>query len=95
MSAYPTRIIESALLRKGFRLEQTHHRILQLFVGGAKTRVRTRISHGSKQYGDSLLSLMARELHVRKKELDTLIQCPMGGDAYADLLVARGIIRPL
>jgi len=52
------------------------------------------MSHGAKEYGDTLLSLMARELHLTRKELDALIQCPMSGEAYADLLIARGIVRP-
>jgi len=94
VSAYPTRVIETALARKRFQLEQTHHRILQLFVGGAKTRVRTRISHGAREYGDQLLGLMWRELHLTRKELEALIQCPMSAEAYVDILVARGAIRP-
>ena len=90
MSSYPTRAIESALTQKGFRLEQTHHRMLRLFVAGNRTSVRTRITHGAREYGDKLLSLMAKELSLSRKELDALIQCPLTGDGYARLLMQRG-----
>jgi len=56
--------------------------------------VRTRISHGAKEYGDRLLSLVSRELHLTRRELDDLIGCPMSGDAYLQLLIARGVVRP-
>jgi len=64
MATYKTRKIESALSKKGFQLrESSHHKKWTLFVDGKKTAVYTWISHGLKEYGDSLLREMKKELY--------------------------------
>lgn len=93
MSSYPARDIQSALLRKGFRQDDTHHRLFWLYyVRGGRTPTRTRLSHGIREYGDSLLGAMAKELHLRRSELNQLIECPMDHDAYVTILVGRGFL---
>ena len=92
MSPRRTRDLAAALLRKGFGRDNTHHEMYWLYVGGKRTSVRTRISHGAREYGDSLLGQMARQLGLTRSEYDDLIECPMGGTEYVRLLTERGRI---
>jgi hypothetical protein len=88
-----TKTIRAALLKKGFVAENTHHEMFWLVVDGKKTSVRTRISHGAKEYGDELLALVARQVGLGKQEMYRLIDCPMDGEKLRALLVERGRIR--
>lgn len=92
MSTQRTRDIKSALLEKGFREDKTHHEMFWLYVDGRKTSVRTRLSHGVREYGDGLLGPMAKQLRLRRKQLDDLIECPLTKDSYSELLLKRGEI---
>ena len=57
-------IIEQSLLRKGFVLEETHHRYYYHEFKGKRSRAYTYVSTGSsyKSYGDTLLKRMKKEL---------------------------------
>ena len=88
-----TKAIRAALLKKGFVAEDTHHEMFWLVVDRKKTSVRTRISHGAKEYGDELLVLVARQVGLGKQEMYRLIDCPMDGEKLRALLVERGRIR--
>lgn len=93
MSTYKTREIKAVLTSKGFQEHESHHTILRLCVEGRITKIRTQISHGLSEYGDNLLSLMAKQLKLRRHELDDLIECPMTKEAYIDHLQKNGHIR--
>lgn len=59
----PKASVESALLKKGFQSDETHHHQFIFFTkAGKKTIVRTKTSHSKrmKVIPDSLLSVMAR-----------------------------------
>jgi hypothetical protein len=86
--------IESALKSKGFHLdEHRHHRYLTLHVDGRSTTVRTRLSHGRGDYGDDLLSKMQKQLYLPwKRDLLDLIDCPLSGDGYVELLRQQGTL---
>ena len=85
--------IQAALLQKGFREDNTHHRVFWLYHGGRKTGVKTRLSHGTKDYGDSLLAQIKRQLRISKSQLLDLVQCPMSYEAYVEHLLRTGNIR--
>lgn len=93
MGAIDTRAIRKALTAKGFRGEQSHHQMFFLYVEGKRTQVRTRISHGKREYGDSLLAQMARQVRLQRREFNDLIECPMSGEAYLQLLRERGEVK--
>ena len=93
MSTFKTGIIDSALRGKGFRKSNTHHEMYWFYVGGRKTSVRTRLSHGVSEYGDSLLGQMARQLHLTRTDLGELIECPLKEDQYRQKLISGGHIR--
>jgi len=88
--------IEKSLSKKGFQLEETHHRYWKVFDGERYTGVYTFISTGSgyKDYDDSLLSRMAKQLKLgSRKELCDLIDCPMDENAYREILAAKGFLK--
>ena len=93
MSTIKTKDIRDALTGKGFRSAEKHHEMFWLFVNGRKTSIRTRLSHGSSEYDDGLLGLMARQLKLRRADLDKLIECPLTEAEYVKLLVANGHVR--
>lgn len=69
MTVIKTRDIEKTLLSKGFQRVDSDHKFYFLYVNGKKTSVRTKISHGTDEYGDHLLGLMKDQLHLGKREL--------------------------
>ena len=93
MGTHKTRDIRSALLGKGFRESETHHEMYWFYAGERKTSVRTRISHGCNEYGDSLLSQMATQLKLRRRDLDDLIACPLSGEEYLERLLQGEHVR--
>lgn len=92
MVARDSKAIRRALQRKGFRVQQGHHTRLILTIDGDDSGIRTYISHGTKDYGDSLLAAMSSQLHLSKAELLEFIDCKMSGEAYLALLRERGHI---
>jgi hypothetical protein len=93
VSAIKTKDIRAALLKKGFRLDNTHHQYLWLFVGDRRTTVKTWLSHGLVEYDDNLLTQVKKELKVSKKQLFALVRCPLKYEAYVAHLVATGRIK--
>jgi hypothetical protein len=85
----PVKRLRLALLSKGFQEEKTHHRIFWLVVEGKRTRIRTRLSHGIKEYGTQLLHETARALMLSRQELDRFVRCPMDYEEYLRLIRAR------
>ncbi len=51
--------IIGALTTKGFKLDKKKHVWLVLVVNDHETTIKTCVSHGSKDYGDNMLSKMA------------------------------------
>ena len=86
MSTRKTSQIKNSLTSKGFKPEYTHHEMFWLYVDDKRTGIRTRISHGKNEYGDNLLGQMARQIKLKRAELDDLIDCPLTGEAYLTIL---------
>lgn len=96
MTQLPRRNIESGLLRKGFRKENSDHRLFRFYVDDKKTGISTFISHGSRhrEYGDDLLSKVKRELCMpNKKYLVDFIACPITKERYTENLVSTGKVK--
>lgn len=93
MTVRPSNKIEKALLKIGFKVQNNHHKMF-ILVEDEKivNSVRTRISHGTKDYGDPLLLLMAKQLYLTKKQLLSLIDGEMDKEEYINLLRIKGII---
>jgi hypothetical protein len=93
MTTAKTKDIRKALTGKGFQSADSHHEMFWLFAGGKKTSVRTRLSHGCEEYDNGLLGLMAKQLRLKRSELDRLIECSMNGDEYLAGLIRAGHVR--
>lgn len=91
---HKARVVESALLRKGFRRQNARHRRLFYHdLRGDQTAVFTILSHGSdRDIGDDLVARMARQCHLSRREFDDLIRCPMSRQAYEARLRQDGHI---
>jgi len=92
MSAIKTKDIESALLSKGFRRDNSHHEFLWLYVGEQRTSVKTYLSHSIREYGDDLLAKVKKQLGVSKRQLLALVNCPLTYDEYVSHLKEVGRI---
>lgn len=93
MSTIKTRDISRSLEAKGFKLQETHHEMYWLYVDGKKTSVRTRISHGANEYDGRLLGQVAKEMGLRRAELNNFVECCLSGADYVRLLSERKLIR--
>lgn len=86
--------IRSGLLAKGFREKKggDHHRLVY-YDGERQTPIRTKISHGNKDYGDNLLKLVQKQVCLPKKsDLLNLVDCPMDERTYRAVLVRQGVL---
>lgn len=93
MATISSRDIERSLCSKGFVADMGHHRFLRFRYLGKETNIRTRLSHGTVDYGDALLAAMRKQLHLLDRhQLDDLIRCPMDGDAYCQILRSQGLL---
>lgn len=92
MTVIKAKTIASALLNKGFKSSESHHTQYRFYYGGRKTIVKTYLSHGLREYDDSLLSQMKRQLGLTKQQLMDLINCPLSEDEYIAILLANGSI---
>jgi hypothetical protein len=92
MGARKSREIKEGRTKKGFLPEERDHTYLFLYVEGRKSSIRTKVSHGVKEYGDRLLSLVARQLHLTTGQLDDLLDCPMSYMDYLSMLEEKRIL---
>jgi hypothetical protein len=92
LTVIKTRDIERALLSKGFQRVDSDHKYYFFYVNGKKTLVRTKISHGTDEYGDHLLGLIKDQLHLGKRELEEFVECSLSGEKYKELLIERKIV---
>ncbi len=88
MASRKTRDVESALERKGFKKESSHHRYFIFHNSqGKKTSVSTYTSNGSKELDDYLIGQMAKQCCLTKKKFLDLIDCPLSQEDYEKSLV--------
>jgi len=74
LTSRPSKKIERACLKLGFKIDVSkHHRVLTFEKNGKETRVYTYLSHGNKDYGNRLLSEVAYQLYVSKKNFSDLL----------------------
>lgn len=80
----------ASLLKKGFRKKDTHHAYFHLWIGDKKTVVYTKLSHGSNEVSDQLVSEMARQVKLTRKQFCDLVDCPLSQESYIELLRNSG-----
>lgn len=87
------RDIEISLSKKGFIMSKSHHKFYILYVNGKKTSIKTKISHGKKEYDEQLLQSMTKQLKLSRKLLDDLLDCPLKLEDYVSILLEGGYVR--
>ena len=90
------RVVERGLLRKGFRLTDTHHRrfVYHTLDGEEPQPVGTIMSYGAdRDINDRLLAAMSRQLNLSRREFDRLIDCDLSQADYEAMLRRDGFIR--
>jgi hypothetical protein len=86
------RAVAAGLREKGFRDRENDHTFFHLYVDDKKTIVSTKISHGEKEIGDTLLALMARQVKLSRKQFLDLVDCPLTLAQYIELLQSAGVV---
>lgn len=91
--ALQKRKVVSSLTKKGFEKDdEGHHVYLRYrFLNGGESKIRTRVSHGSrpKDLNDYRISEMSRQVGLTKKEFLELVSCPMSQDDYEEIIRNR------
>jgi hypothetical protein len=86
------RDVEAALQSKGFVRDARDHRYFIYYSeDGKRTPIKTKTSHGTstRTLGDDLITQMARQCGVTRKDFLGLVDCPLSRAAY------EGILRDL
>ena len=80
------REVEKGLCRKGFRRAESHHHFFIYYsLGGQKTNLFTKTSHGNSELSDYLLGRMARQINLSKSQLFELVDCTISQQDYENL----------
>ena len=90
MTTRDKRKVESALRRKGFKADETHHhRFVFHASDGRPTSIRTQTSHSRryKTLGDDLLGEMARQCRISKADFLGLVDCDLTRDVYETMIL--------
>jgi predicted RNA binding protein YcfA (HicA-like mRNA interferase family) len=74
--------VAAGLAGKGFILRDGDHHFYSLVVGGKKTGIFTKVSHGEREIHDGLLAQMAKQTKLVKKDFLDLVDCPMSAADY-------------
>ena len=84
MTTRDKRKVESALRRKGFKTDETHHHRFVYHASDGRTSIRTHTSHSRryKTLGDDLLGEMARQCRVSKADFLRLVDCELTREGY-------------
>lgn len=86
--------LAATLVQKGFRQIDSHHHLFILHVNGIPTGVRTFVSHGSKEYGDSLLAKLKQQMRLQTSaQLNDFFDCPMSEQDYIKHLSDNNILN--
>jgi len=73
----------------GFERRLGRHQTYVLRVGDRQV-VRTMLSHGVREIGDDLLSLMARQMGITLRQLKLLLDGKLGREHYVEFLREGG-----
>ena len=67
---------------------ESHHVMLSKQVDG-QTMLKTRISHGTKEIGEKLISLMAHQCALHKAEFVRLVECTLSAEGWDEIVRER------
>ena len=95
MTVYTTSKFIKALKKKGFEPDKTHHEMFWYYLDGKKTSVRTRTSHGEKEFDDGLMSERRKQIGLsNKRQMIDFIECPLSSEELKQILIDSKRIQP-
>jgi len=87
MGTLETREIRSNLRKKGFEESLSgDHVYLHYYVQGKKSSIFTKISHGRREVGDSLIGPMAKQLRLSKNDFVEFAKCRITQEQYNEIV---------
>jgi len=86
LATLKARKILSGLEKKGFVQAEGDHTYLILYVNGKKTSIRTKVSHGSNEINDYLITKMSMQVKLERKKFLDLVNCPLSLERYLEEL---------
>jgi predicted RNA binding protein YcfA (HicA-like mRNA interferase family) len=90
LTTFKVREILNGLEKKGFVQSQGDHTHLIFYCNGKKTSIRTKISHGSNEVNDHLISLMSTQVKLEKRKFEDMVNCPFTLADYLKELETQG-----
>lgn len=87
--------LHKTLIKKGFEVipEKKHHNYLVLIVDGKKQNIHTYFSHSIKEYGNTLMTQVKKQLKFNdNQKAEDFFDCPMSYDDYVIMLRENGHI---
>lgn len=86
--------LKQGLKNKGFKESNQDHKFYFLYIDGKRTPIKTKVSHGSKEYGDGLLIAMKHQVRLdTKQQFLDLVDCDMTKEEYIQFLIEKKIIQ--
>jgi hypothetical protein len=85
--------VKSTLEKKGFVLhpDKHDHQYFILHVGGKKQHISTFLSHGIREYGDSFMTQVKRQLKFKStQKAEDFFDCPLTKEGYIEMLREEG-----
>jgi CRISPR-associated protein Cas8b1/Cst1 subtype I-B len=87
--------IRGKLIKTGFREKIAKHDYYYLYLNGKKSSIFTFLSQGSgyREISDELVSAIAHQIRLTKKEFLDFVKCTLTPEKYFELLRQRGEIQ--
>lgn len=84
------RIVRSSLMKKGFVEVPDRKHIFYIFVyNGEETIFQTHMSHNQQPIYDYLISMMANQLGLSRKQFLGLVDCDLSEDDYISIVINK------
>ncbi len=82
-----SREIRSSLGRKGFRSQNTDHKVMVYYKqDGTATHIKTKVSHGpSHDIDDNLVTLMAKQCRINNSQFKRFVECTLSQEDYENM----------
>ena len=95
MANLDSRKVESALLKKGFKVDaaKKDHKYYRFFYQGKETEIFTKTSHNGQDIGSSLIKAMSQQLDMDKAFFKSFVSCTKTQSDYQKILQEKGRLK--
>jgi hypothetical protein len=95
MATVDTKKAYNNMLGKGFKESKNKskdHKRIEFWYDGKLTRSKTKFSHGKREIDDSLISIMAKQINLTKKEFIQFAECTISESEYIALMGDKNLL---